>query len=64
MNEPAWRSAAKIIGVAIAKLWLQEQDRQLNLDPETKVSNSFAPPLTVAKTMNNVSTKTKTGRSQ
>lgn len=64
MNEPVWRSVAKIIGVAIAKQWLQELERQLTLDSEAKVSNSFAPPLTVAKTMKNVSTKTKTGRSQ
>lgn len=38
MNQPAWRSVAKLIGVAIAKLWLQELARQLAQEQEARAT--------------------------
>lgn len=55
MNEPAWRSVAKLMGVAIAKLWLKELERQLSERQESEVTN-LLPPQTALST----ATKTET----
>ena len=43
MNDPTWRSVAKLIGVAIAKLWLQELERQLKLEHDSKATHPLLP---------------------
>jgi len=64
MNKPAWRSVAKIIGVAIAKQWLQELERRRSLSQEATVSNSLPFQPAEAMTIETVSTSTKTERIQ
>lgn len=49
MNEQAWRLVAKQIGLVVIKLWLQEFERQLNIELEAKVVKPLPIPPSVAK---------------